>query len=268
MPPDTKVRVVVDPTDNPNLGVEVARRANPPGAVVVVRPVPGVTRLAELAADVLIAMGKRFDALTREKKGVDAWRLAQLWLQAESTRHVVIIDAPRLSAGLWSALPSLAPRRALQIWLVGSAPPNPDQAGAVGHRACVGVAELLNALPAPPAAKPEDTGVEGPIPDDNFLTFRASCWDLLPAERFQAVDRVYRDTNGEARDAVRKLRLPQLQDGNAIVGHLRKLVATSSGPTETLIRFRAAQAAFFTRGILVNLVPITPGMHQCPHPTS
>lgn len=191
MPPDTKVRVVVDPTDNPSLGAELARRTDPPCAVVVVRPVPGVTRLAELAADVLIGMGKRFDALTREKKGGDAWRLAQLWLQAESTRHVVIIDAPRLPAAVWSDLPSLAPSRAVQIWLVGSAPPNPDQADAVGHRADVGVAELLKALPAPPPAKPEETGVEGPIPDDNFLTFRASCWDLLPAERFQVVDRVY-----------------------------------------------------------------------------
>ncbi|MDP9074665.1 MAG: hypothetical protein M3N98_10915 [Actinomycetota bacterium] len=266
MPPDTKVRVVVDPTDNPSLGAELARRTDPPCAVVVVRPVPGVTRLAELAADVLIGMGKRFDALTREKKGGDAWRLAQLWLQAESTRHVVIIDAPRLPAAVWSDLPSLAPSRAVQIWLVGSAPPNPDQADAVGHRADVGVAELLKALPAPPPAKPEETGVEGPIPDDNFLTFRASCWDLLPAERFQVVDRVYRDTNWETNGAIRKLRLSQLQNGNAIVEHLRKLVATSSGPTETLIRFRAAQAAFFTRGILVNLVPITPGMHAVPPP--
>ncbi|MDQ1426787.1 MAG: hypothetical protein QOK39_263 [Acidimicrobiaceae bacterium] len=266
MPPEPKVQVIIDPTDSPVLDAELARRADPPRGVVVVRPVPGVAKPADLAADVLIGLGKRFDALTREKKQSDGWRLAQMWLQAEDTRHVVIVDADRLPTPLWSALRSLARSLQSRLWLIGSAPPSPDQAHALGRHASVGLAEFLEALPGAPTSTPEEQGVEGPIPDDNFLTFRASCWDLLPAERFRAVDRIYRDTHWDTRHAACKLRLPLLQDGKAIVEHLRELVATSSGPAETLIRFRAAQAAFFARGILVNLVPITPGMHAVPPP--
>ncbi len=147
MPRDTKVRIVVDPTGNPGLGAELARRADPPGGVVVVRPVPGVTKPGALAADVLIGLGKHIDALTREKTRHEPWRLARLWLQAERARHVVIVDADRLPAPLWSALGSLTPNATSTIWLVGSAPPSPDQGDAVGKRDSIGATELLEALP-------------------------------------------------------------------------------------------------------------------------
>jgi hypothetical protein len=202
VPPEPKVQVIIDPTDSPVLDAELARRADPPRGVVVVRPVPGVAKPADLAADVLIGLGKRFDALTREKKQSDGWRLAQMWLQAEDTRHVVIVDADRLPTPLWSALRSLARSLQSRLWLIGSAPPSPDQAHALGRHASVGLAEFLEALPGAPTSTPEEQGVEGPIPDDNFLTFRASCWDLLPAERFRAVDRIYRDTHWDARQVL------------------------------------------------------------------
>ena len=57
------------------------------------RPVPGGADTRRLAADVLVAMGKHYDALTREQQNGRAWELTRLWTQAENIRHLVVCDA-------------------------------------------------------------------------------------------------------------------------------------------------------------------------------
>lgn len=99
---------VVDSEDDPTLADALAARASPPDGVVVVRPVPGVRELNHLAADLLSGPGKRFDALSREKQSGRAWVLATLWLQAEGTRHEVVVDADRLPSAAWLAMRAVA----------------------------------------------------------------------------------------------------------------------------------------------------------------
>lgn len=125
---EPKLTVVVDHDDDPALRDELSRRADPPAGMVLVRPVPGVATLVELAADMLIGLGKRFDALAREKKRPQAWTLVELWLRAERTEHLVVVDAERLSPALWSALAGLVGTVRTNVWLlVSMGAPSADQ---------------------------------------------------------------------------------------------------------------------------------------------
>ncbi len=73
MPDEGGITIVNDHDDDPALPIELARRAALPHGVVLVRPVPGVRGLAQLAVDLLIGMGKRYDALVRERLRAEAW---------------------------------------------------------------------------------------------------------------------------------------------------------------------------------------------------
>jgi hypothetical protein len=255
VPPEARATIVVDSEDDPTFADALSARASPPGGVVVVRPVPGVSELNHLAADLLIGLGKRFDALAREKQSRRAWVLATVWLQAERTRHVVVVDADRLPPSAWLAMTAFAQTTAAHVWFIASTqPPSPGQSKAAGTPPRVALADFLAALPV--AARPEPVRLEGPLPGDDFLTFRASCRELLPMERFGVVDRVYRRFFVDTFNALTRLRRAGRRPSEQwVLDHLRQAVSTASGPNETLVRLRAAQAACFRLGLLVNLVP-------------
>ncbi len=117
VPPEPRVFVVDDEDDDPHLSDQVEEHAGVPG-VIVVRPVPGVANLRQLAIEVLIALGKRYDALARERQGARPWRLAWLWVRAEQIRHVVVFYAQRLAPPLWHQLETAAAEAGSTLWLI------------------------------------------------------------------------------------------------------------------------------------------------------
>ena len=150
MPPDPRPTYVVDADDDPELYEEVHRRADVTGGVIVARPVPRVASERTLAADLLIAMGKHFDALARERQAQRSWDLVRMWARAEMIRHLVVCDAERLPRPLVSKLTDLAAGAGARLWLVarpslapegsrsgsraGSLPSRRSPPGAAGHR--------------------------------------------------------------------------------------------------------------------------------------
>lgn len=263
---EPKLTVVVDHDDDPALRDELSRRADPPAGMVLVRPVPGVNTLVELAADVLIGLGKRFDALAREKKRPQAWPLVELWLRAERTEHLVVVDAERLSPTLWSALAGLVGTTRTNLWLVVSmGVPSANQWQAADQAQRMGGADLFAALPTSIVAGGEAEEITGPLPNDDFLTFRASCRDLLTPKHFEVVDRRYQEaftaTAGLTSWWSPSADLPSEEE---VWSHLRALTASCQGPADTLVRLRAAQAAFFAAGMLVNLIPRFPASPLIP----
>ena len=117
VPPEPRVFVVDDEDDDPHLSDQVEAHAGMPG-VIVVRPVPGVANLRQLAIEVLIALGKHYDALARERQGARPWRLAWLWVRAEQFRHVVVFYAQRLAPPLWHQLETAAAEAGSTLWLI------------------------------------------------------------------------------------------------------------------------------------------------------
>jgi len=114
-------RVVVDPVDDGSLSAQLGQWDDPTSGVAIVNPTPGIATPRNLATELLVALGKSFDALCREgfrdSSSDDPWRLAQLWLRAESIRHLVVLDADRMHPRLWNAVSTLATRDRT-VWLV------------------------------------------------------------------------------------------------------------------------------------------------------
>ena len=87
--------------------------------VAIVNPTPELSTVPGLAAEVLFALGKRFDALDREgiRNREQAWDLALVWLRAEGVRHIIVLDAHRVARRLGPAVCQMrSPRRV--VWLV------------------------------------------------------------------------------------------------------------------------------------------------------
>jgi hypothetical protein len=191
----------------------------------------------------------------------------RLGLQAEQIRHVIVADADRLGPPpLWAALAGLAKTMPIKMWMATSTTAaTKHQVEAAGTPEQVGVAALLDALPRPVPPPPEVGEVEGPPPGDNFLTFRASCRDLLVPTRYEAVDRIYRSAYHETTGIANWLNTSmQPPTKAAVLEHLRRLTGNSAGPAETLVRLRAAQAAFFMSGLLVNGQPASSDWGELP----
>jgi hypothetical protein len=145
--------VVVDPRDDGSLGAELDQRAALGSGVIVCRPVPGIYRSRQLAEDLLLALGKRHDAMERERRFVNTdedWHLLRVWLRAERTRHLLVLDADRLHADLWTILGELAGTTYLQLWMVVRGAPQPLQLHHLDRWRPWIPAQLLDRLPLPP----------------------------------------------------------------------------------------------------------------------
>ncbi len=251
MPPEPRLTVVVDEDDDPGLSDELERRADVVAGVVVVRPVPGVADTRGLAADVLIALGKHYDCLTRERQSRHGWELVRLWVRAEDLRHLVVWDAQRLAPTLWRELEALGAATGGRVWMVV----RPELApGAGGRRAdgCTPV-ELLSEIPV------QDTG-DGALldetvvlPQEDFLTFRWACVQRLSRKQFAQVDAIYVAAHEATRKWLESRRWQDRPERGEVVRQLRALNSQSGSSTETLVRLRAAQAAYFRDGVLVEI---------------
>jgi hypothetical protein len=84
---------------------------------VVCHPTPGAS-WPVLIRDLLEALGKRRDALSRERRVRDGADLLQVWIRAERVAHLVVLRAHRLSAPVLEALAKLAAASGSTLWLV------------------------------------------------------------------------------------------------------------------------------------------------------
>ena len=96
------------------------------------------------------------------------------------------------------------------------------------------------------------------LPRDNFLTFRAACRRRLTAQQFSAVDAVYRDAHGETQAFLQTERFRP--NHHRVLSQLRTLAGPSLSATETIVRLRAAQAAYFVDGALIEVADVRIGL--------
>lgn len=173
MPRDGHATVVVAPDDE-QLGAELSRCAQIGTGVAVVRPVPRVATRDDVAPDVLMAMGKHFDCLDRERRRPRAWDLAALWLRAERVRHLVIAHADHVAIFLWQDFSDLARAAGADLWLIvgdtSRSRSTPTVMGDVALR-WSDAGSLLKALPQAVPDPAPYRPLAMPLPDDDFLTF-------------------------------------------------------------------------------------------------
>jgi hypothetical protein len=207
---NAKMQVVFDPSDSPECLRLVMRLACRAAGRVVCHPAPDAASSAAFAVDLLLALGKRFDAVRTEHAVRRSWQLATTWMLAEQISDLFVLRADRLSARRWQELLELARRCRLRLWLIVHRPDlRPSHHRALAATACQpltleqfiarwGTAadpeERLHARPDDQASAPSTTSAAQPFPEvpgDDFPLFRAACRRLLDQLSFQLVDDVY-----------------------------------------------------------------------------
>lgn len=73
-----------------------------------------------LACDLLISLGKRFDALRAEHVLTQAWDLARVWLRAEAIEHLFVPRAHGLQVEALRQLCALQMTTGVHLWLISS----------------------------------------------------------------------------------------------------------------------------------------------------
>jgi len=244
---------VIDLDDDPALHDELHRRADVSAGVIVVRPVPGTATRRSLANDVLIALGKHFDAVGRERQTGHGWDLARLWLRAERIGQLVVCDSERLSPELLGALADLASDAGSHLWLIARSPLPAGCRPALRPSQAWRPEDLLDRLPVVEMADGPAMDRDLVLPRDNFLTFRAACKRLLAARQFSVVDAVYMAAYDETQESLFARAQRDRPSREEVVSQLRRLTCPSLSAPETIVRLRAAQAAYFVDGALVEV---------------
>jgi hypothetical protein len=269
MPASPAVRIVLDPGDTKGCA-ELVGGLHCLGAGRVVCHATHTGRGAGgLALELLVGLGKRFDAARTERVRGREWQLAEIWTAAERTHNLFVLRAHLLGASQWDRLIRLTGGCGTALWLIVHEARVRDRHAAALH----GVADQEQLTleefasrwhtPSVGAVQPlQDRFPE--VPSVDFPTFRAACRKLLDAASFQRVDELYNQTFSAARDWVRDhvsdWTIPSHPvhpvdsiDTDAVATLLQRLTVTSSSPSETLVRLRGAQAGLFLHGILVPL---------------
>lgn len=253
MRPDPAINVVSDPHDSLDLAKKVASLADRTEGRVVLHLTPGVASTADLAADLLVAIGKRFDALRFEKTRSRAWPLVEVWFRAEQVQHLFVLRAGRLSPPLRRRITNLDTDLGVHVWLIGASATG--SGSGVGRWDTDSFGERWSEAPAAAEHGLDDAGFPE-VPDDEFTTFRATCRRLLDPASFGRVDRVY----CESMDATARWLAPTVRgrdrlDTNDAAVQLQSLLVASLSAAEALTRLRGAQAAYFLAGWLVPFPP-------------
>jgi hypothetical protein len=263
-PAEPPVTVVVDPDDSAGCTRFVTGLAQLPAGRAVCHPTPGETALQSLALDLLLALGKRFDAPRAERAHRRSWQLARTWLLAERIEHLFVLRANLLSSRHWQALLDLTSACNLRLWLVvHRADPHADQQllGSTDHQR-LSLAAFVHRWQQPvehAPSKAEGIPVERfpTVPADDFTVFRAACRRLLNPASFALVDQLYcasmDQTNTWLDEQGVQWAASKSIDELPIQPFLHQLTAASVSPAETLVRLRGAQAALYLRGILLSL---------------
>ncbi len=265
MPTEPALHVIEDPEDSRAVVDVITAVVERVGGCAALHPTPGLASSKQLAADLLVALGKRFDALSFERVGGRAWELAQVWMDAEGVRHLFVLRAHSLDARRWRDLIELATGGGTQLWfVVHPAVPERVEALAAGtgarrwdaHSFAARWLKEVEGVDAQPAEVKLPT-----VPAADFVTFRSACRRLLDAEGFEWVDRVLRRsierTSAELspwKATPRRPTPPALGQADVAV-QLQALLVDAQDATEALVRLRGAQAAYFREGWLVEFRP-------------
>ena len=265
MSAEAAVHIVEDLEDSRELVELIGAISNRLAGRVALHPTPGAAGRVQLASDLLVSLGKRFDALASERVRAKARDLVDVWVEAERVRHLFVLRAHLLAPGRWRDLLGLGRRRGIETWFIvhPTAPAWLDGvlAGAPYRRWC----------PASFAARWRDVAAQGDgeprrmsfpeVPADDFLTFRAAARRLLDGADFEHLDQTFCEsmdrTDGALGAWKRRVRMsppPPLELAD-VSAQLQALLVTCSGPPEALTRLRGAQAAYFRAGWLVSFQP-------------
>jgi hypothetical protein len=255
MPAEPRLHVVVDPEDSVELARHVAGLADRAEGRAVLHPTPGIASSTDLAADLLVSLGKRFDALRFERARSRAWPLVEIWFQAEEVRHLFVLRAARLNHPMRQRISDLGRRCGIEVWFIGSIPTG--RCGSVRHWDGGPFRErwadaVISGDEVDEAGFPE-------VPDDSFATFRATCRGTLDASSFEQVDRVYRESVDVTHEWLKQRAVigsgRSWLDKSEAASQLQSLMVSSSSASEALTRLRGAQGAYFLAGWLVPFPP-------------
>jgi len=266
MPSNSDIYVVLDPDDTRRCAELVAGLHCVGAGRVVCHATRGTSGFGGLGLELLVALGKRFDAArvgrVDHRRG---WELAELWTAAERTQHLFILRAHLLHSSQWDRLIRLADDCGASLWLVVHESQVRARHAAVlqalpGHQLLT-LDEFATRWKTPTSLTVEPPAGEFPeVPSADFPTFRAACRQLLDKSSFQRVDQLYDQAFDAARAWVRDLASDwypgtpsDVIDIDAVAVLLQRLTVASSSPSETLVRLRGAQAGLFCHGILLTL---------------
>jgi hypothetical protein len=268
MPPNPRIHVVLDPDDTRRCVELVAGLHNVAAGRVVCHATRGTSGrgLGGLSLELLVALGKRFDAARLERVHARrGWELVELWTAAEGTRDLLVLRAHLLHPSQWDRLIRLADRCRAALWLIVHEPRvRARHAGVLQarpHHRQLTMDEFATRWHAPTVVAAQPPADEFPeVPSADFPTFRAACRQLLDTASFQRVDQLYNQTLRAAREWVRDRPIDWYAetpsdaiDTDAVAALLQRLTVASTSPSETLVRLRAAQAGLFLHGILLTL---------------
>jgi hypothetical protein len=203
---------------------------------VVCHPRPGATWPA-LVEDLLRALGKHLQALTRERCTRHGPRLLRVWLRAEQIRHLVVLRAHRLCPTVLARLVELAADADVTLWPVWH---HRDTAPLPHPR--TGWAAVVDALLADTAA--------APCPPTGHAVYVAA----FAAARQEA--RTWRPDGHRL-----GWRLPPTSHawpGCDVGALLQRLTIDAATPAELRIRLRAAQDGFASEHRQLTLPELNP----------
>lgn len=259
------LHIVEDPADSAELARLVSSLADRARGRVVCHTTPGCSTDEQLASDLLVAVGKRFDALRFERVRRGAWELSEVWMVAEDVVDLFVLRAHALPLQLLHALGEMSRRNGIETWLIDSS----RDAGA-------GVLDRMRAARWSPTRfrtrwesarnsadrLPRDQTPYPELPSDGFLTFRATCRRLLVPGDFDRVDALYRESMATTIAWLKPRRArPRAHDvddsleRDAIAAQIQRLLSDAASTSEALVRFRAAQAACFLDGWFIDFHP-------------
>ena len=184
------------------------------------------------------------------------WELARLWARAERVRDLVVWDARRLPSRLWNQLAAMAGECEARLWMVER--PTPEGKRRAKSEARCRPAELLSELPVPSISEGAVLDEDLVLPQESFLTFRWACMQRMAPERFSQIDAVYREAHGATRTWLEGRRWQDRPGREEVARQLRAITSACRSPSETVVRLRAAQAAYFRDGVLVQVDDVGP----------
>lgn len=225
------VRWVHDPEDDQACLHHLAALHAPGAGRVVCHPTPGATSPI-LARDLLEALGKRRDALTRARRALDGVGLVRVWMRAERVEHLVVLRAHRLRPPLLEAFAELAAATGATVWLVWHHT-DPPASGWPGE-----VWSWPRAVDA----------IRGHARPD-------------PSARLRPVETIYWEAVAEARREARLWRVAPprqrryTQPGCGLSALLQRLTIDATTEAELHLHLHAARTGFAAEGLTLVLPP-------------
>lgn len=214
-------------------------------AFFVARPGP----YGKVDADLLGGLGVREDIAGRGNKHEGDAANAVLWLTAHRTSTVICSSPQVLSDDSLHRLARHVAAAGSRLLLACDHGHAAATAGRLGDPPVVPWEQALAALPPPEPDAPYVASTDPiewdsrvGVPRSDWTVFRDDCRRLLPAERFEHVDRLYRET------ARRVLARPVEPTVDQVVDDLTADLDACGSLDDAVTVLRATQAGLFKRG--------------------